>query len=180
MGDQEETCGELVGVKVNEMAVKCGGRQWALKTYGEHAETAIVVGEIINWQQGTRAAFDKYIVEWDDGDEEVVTLDQVRRIMQTNPGTAVTALPSSVRLLTAASCCSWNHLPARGGHCGGSCRGGCVGGGGPSRAGRWTVGGRRRRCANPPPDHPHPPPTSSFSHIRTPSRSHTHTTSEVP
>ena len=111
MGDQEKTCGELVGVKVNEMAVKCGGRQWALKTYGEHAETAIVVGEIISWQQGTRAAFDKYIVEWDDGDEEVVTLDQVRRIMQNNPGTAVTALPSSVRLLTAASCCSWNHLP---------------------------------------------------------------------
>jgi hypothetical protein len=122
------------------------------------------------------------IVEWDDGDEEVVTLDQVRRVMQNNPGTAVTALPSFVRLLTAASCCSWNHLPARGGHCGGSCRGGCVGGGGPSRAGRWTVGGRRRRCANPPPgpDHPHPPPTSSFPHIRTSSRSHTHTTSEVP
>ena len=106
MGDQEKACGELVGVKVNEMAVKCGGRQWALKTYGEHAETAIVVGEIISWQQGARAAFDKYIVEWDDGDEEVVALDQVRRIMQNNPGTAATALPSSVNLLTAASCYS--------------------------------------------------------------------------
>ena len=106
MGDQEKTCGELVGVKVSEMAVKCGGRQWALKNYGERAETAIMVGEIINWQQGTRAAFDKYIVEWDDGDEEVVTWDQVRRVMQNNPGTAVTALPSSVRLLTAASSCS--------------------------------------------------------------------------
>ena len=125
------------------MAVKCDGRQWALKTYGERAETAIVVGEIINWQQGTRAAFDKYIVKWDDGDEEVATLDQVRRIMQNNPGTAVTTLPLSVCQLTADSCCRWNHLPARGGICGGRCRGGCVGGGGPSRAGRWTVGGRR-------------------------------------
>jgi hypothetical protein len=27
MGDQEKTCGQLVDVKVDEMAVKCGGRQ---------------------------------------------------------------------------------------------------------------------------------------------------------
>ena len=54
---QEKMYQELVGMKVNEMAVKCGGRKWAVNIYGEDAETAIVAGEIISWKQGTRAAF---------------------------------------------------------------------------------------------------------------------------
>ena len=73
-------------------------------------------------------------------------LDQVRRLMPANQGTAVTALPSSVRLLTAASCCSWNHLPARGGRYRGGCRGGCIGGGGtskPKSSSRYFLDGRK-------------------------------------
>ena len=41
MGDQEKTYEELVGVRVKEMIVKCGGRQWALESYGEHVETTL-------------------------------------------------------------------------------------------------------------------------------------------
>ena len=55
MGVQEEMYKELVGVEVNEMAVKCGGHKWAVEMYGEDAETAIVA----SWQNHQMAA--KYV-----------------------------------------------------------------------------------------------------------------------
>ena len=85
-----------------------------MKKYGEDADTAIVEGKVTHWKQDATTGRDKYIVEWEGGRQENLRLAQVRRLIQSNPGTTVTALPSSVRLLTAAFCCSENHRLRRG------------------------------------------------------------------
>lgn len=85
-----------------------------MKNYGEDADTAIVEGKVTHWKQDATTGRDKYIVEWEGGRQENLKLAQVRRLIQSNLGTTVTALPSSVRLLTAAFCCSENHHRRRG------------------------------------------------------------------
>ena len=164
MGDQDEERPDLLGMRVQETALEYGGPAWVFANVPGGNGDYLIEGSIIGIARGSTKGRDRYCVKWETGHSEKLKLDQVRRLMPANQGTAVTALPSSVRVLTAASCCSWNRLPARGGQYRGSCRGGCIGGGGTYRAGRWTVGGRRRWCANPPPDPPHPPHTFSFPH----------------
>ena len=113
-----------------------------MKNYGEDADTAIVEGKVTHWEQDATTGRDKYIVEWEGGRQENLKLAQVRRLIQSNLGTTVTALPSSVRLLTAAFCCSENHRLRRGGRYGESCRGGAGGGGGTNGAGHGTMNQR--------------------------------------
>ena len=170
MGDQGKGRPDLLGVKVQETALAYDGAAWVFENVPDGNGDHLIEGSIIGIQRRSTKGRDRYCVQWETSQVEKLKLGQVRRLIPANQGTAVTTLSSSVSLITAASCCSWNRLPARDGNCGGSCRGGCVGGGGPSRARQWTVGGRRRRCTNPPPDPPRPPPTFSFPHIRTPSR----------
>ena len=119
MGDQEKMCGDLLGVKVQETALEFGGPAWVFENVHEGDGGHIIEGKIIDWAQGRTKGRDRYCVQWETGHNEKLKLDQVRRPLPANEGTVITALPSSVRLLTAASCCSWNHLPARGGQCGG-------------------------------------------------------------
>lgn len=134
----------MCGVQVQGTDLKDGGAARATKNYRQDVDTANVPGRITVFKQGPRVAYDEYIVEWGDGSQERLKLEQVHRLIRNNTGPSVTALPSSVRLLTADFCCSGNHRLRRGGRYGGSCRGDAGGGGGASgavhRTGvqRWT------------------------------------------
>ena len=73
---------------------------------GGHIIEGIIEGKIIGWAQERTKGRDRYCVKWETGLTEKSNFDQVHRLISGNQGTAITALPSSVHLLTAASCCS--------------------------------------------------------------------------
>ena len=93
MGDMEKECGDLLGVKVQETALAFGVPD------GDGGR--IIGGSIIGWVRGWAKGRDKYCVMWETGHHEKLKLYQARRPIPANQGTAVTALPSFVRLLTA-------------------------------------------------------------------------------
>ena len=106
MGDQDNECGDFLGVKMQETALAYGGAAWVFSHVPGNDGAALIEGKIIGIQRGCTKGRDRYCVQWETGHTEKLKLDQVRRLIPDNQGTAVTALPSSVRLLTAASCCS--------------------------------------------------------------------------
>ena len=100
MGDQDEGRPDLLGVKVQETALAYGGAAWVFSHVPGNDDDHLIEGKIIGIQRGSTKGRDRYCVQWETGQVEKLKLDQVRRLISANQGTAVTVLPSSVRLRT--------------------------------------------------------------------------------
>ena len=115
MGDLAKDGDDMIGVQVEETALKYGGAAWVLQNTPNNDGNYIINGEVQCWQPGATKGRDKYGVHWSTGDQEWLKLSQVRRLISGNLPAADTARSSSVRLLTAVFCCRQNHPLDRGG-----------------------------------------------------------------
>ena len=93
MGDQDDQCGGSLGAKVQETALAYAGAAWAFENVPGNDGGALLEGKIIGIVRGCTKGRDRYRAKWETGHTEKLKLDQMRRLIRDNQGTAITALP---------------------------------------------------------------------------------------